>query len=537
MYRNFEDKLPPLQPIHKSWIETVNDESFAGKDIGADRISRKRFLMGVLLFSKKIKKISPEQNIGLMLPASMGGAITMMSILAIGKTIVNLNFTSSRTSLINATTQSDLKTIYTSRRFIAKLEKRGMNLLPYFEGINIIYLEDLKKKIGVFSKISALLTTKFSTNKKIYSKHFVNTNLNQTAAILFSSGSESLPKGIELSHRNLAANALQSSIALNASDEDIIMSTLPPFHAFGFLATTLMPLSEGIPIICHPDPTDVVAISDSVYKNQATILVGTPTFLSLYINNKKVSKSKLESLKIIVSGAEKLKEVTSINFNLKFDKTIYQGYGVTECSPAVSINRPNEEGAVYNKMGSVGLPLLGTEFLIVDPKTLEELPVGADGLVLISGPQVMKGYLNNPEKTNEVFTSINDTTWYRTGDKGHIDSDGFLTIVDRYSRFAKIAGEMISLSEVEDYLASMMPNASFEFTALAYPSDKKGEAIGILITQDFTLSELRALLLTVGIPKLHLPTACYVVREIPKLGSGKVDFTKSKSLFIKLNSK
>ena len=267
-------------------------------------------------------------------------------------------------------------------------------------------------------------------------------DINTTAAILFSSGSEGSPKGVELSHRNLASNARQIADALNTLDNDVIMCTLPTFHAFGLLASTLMPLSEGIPIVCHPDPTDAVNIGKGVARYEATLLFGTSTFLRLYAKNSRVHPMMFQSLRYIVAGAEKLAPEVRRLFLDRFGKKLLEGYGATETSPVASVNLPDQLDTRYwrvqvaNREGTVGLPLPGTSFRIVDPDSLATLPVGTDGLILISGPQVMQGYLHNPEKTAQAIVELDGQRWYKTGDKGHLDEDGFLSIVTVVSNLA-----------------------------------------------------------------------------------------------------
>lgn len=537
MFSEDQTTLGPLEPIHIAWLDNISNSNFAGMDIGSEPLDRNKLLLSVLCFSQVIKKLSPDKNIGIVLPSSMPTVITMLSAFALGKTIVSINYTASKAAIKSAISQSGIKHIYTSKSFITALEKRGIDLLPLFEGLDVIYLENVKKKVSLTCKAKAAIDVKFSSRAKIKNKYFKKVSINDTAVILFSSGSESAPKGVILTHKNIASNARQCSIALDANSLDIVMSTLPPFHAFGLLATTLMPISEGIPIICHPDPTDVAVIADAIQKNKATIMVATPTFLSFYTKSKAVKPSSLSSIRMVISGAEKLNPTVASSFTTKFSKKIYQGYGATECSPAVSFNSPDENEVLNNKPLTVGRPLIDTEIMIVDPKSHRELPIGADGMVMVSGPQVMKGYLSNDVETTNSLLTINGSVWYKTGDKGSFDDMGFLTIIDRYSRFAKIGGEMISLAEVETYIDAIIPNYNFEFATVSYVSSKGKEKIGVLITDDITMDELRALLLTVGIPKLLMPSACYFVNTIPKLGSGKLNYSEIKALFNSVHKK
>ena len=523
-----------LDPIHVSWLKNAKKTktAFAVADIEGVEISHKRFLTGVLLFSKKIEEYSPEQNVGLLLPSSGGGAIASIAILALGKTIVNLNFTAGKKALESAAKQAQLKHIYTSRKFLDKMLERGVDLESFFPNCKLLKLEDIREEISSISRIITLLKAILFPASVIKKNYFKEVTMSDTAAILFSSGSEGSPKGVELSHSNIAANAKQAAIELGAVETDVIMSTLPTFHAFGFAITTLMPLSEGIPIVCHADPKDVTTIASGIQKFSGTILVGTPTFLRMYTISKKVGAESMQSLRLVVAGAEKLRSEVRDGFEKKFKMPVFEGYGTTETSPGASVNLPDIDSPykLRNRPGTVGKAFSGTEFRIVDPDSLKPLPIGEDGLILIGGPQIMKGYLKMPEKTAEVIELIDGFRWYRTGDKGHLDEDGFLTIVDRYSRFAKIGGEMISLTTVEDEILSACNNNDLEIAATCLPDQRKGEKIVLLSTINLDKSQLSKILSNAQVNSLYHPSSVLVVEEIPKLGSGKTDFGETKKI-------
>jgi acyl-[acyl-carrier-protein]-phospholipid O-acyltransferase/long-chain-fatty-acid--[acyl-carrier-protein] ligase len=523
-----------LDPIHVSWLKNAKKSktAFAVADIEGVEISHKRFLTGVLLFSKKIAKYSPEQNVGLLLPSSGGGAIASIAILSLGKTIVNLNFTAGKKSLQSAAKQAEVKNIYTSRKFLDKMLERGIDLESFFPDSKLLMLEDIREEISTPTRIATLLKAILFPVSLIRKIYFKEVSMSDTAAILFSSGSEGSPKGVELTHSNITANAKQAAIELGAVDSDVIMSTLPTFHAFGFAITTLMPLSEGIPIVCHADPKDVTTIANGIQKYSGTILVGTPTFLRMYTINKKVSAESMQSLRLVVAGAEKLRSEVRDGFEKKFNMPVYEGYGTTETSPGASVNLPDIDSPfkLRNRPGTVGKAFSGTEFRIVDPDSLESIPTGNDGLILIGGPQIMKGYLKMPDKTAEVIELIDGFRWYRTGDKGHLDNDGFLTIVDRYSRFAKIGGEMISLTTVEEEILDALNDKDLEIAATCLPDQRKGEKIVLLSTNNIEKSELTKILSEAKINPLYHPSSVLVVDEIPKLGSGKTDFGATKKI-------
>jgi acyl-[acyl-carrier-protein]-phospholipid O-acyltransferase/long-chain-fatty-acid--[acyl-carrier-protein] ligase len=322
------------------------------------------------------------------------------------------------------------------------------------------------------------------------------------------------------------------------------MGSLPPFHSFGLTVTTLLPLIEGVPVVCHPDPTDVVNISKAISKYKATLLCATATFLRLYTRNKKVQPLMLESLRTVVAGAEKLPAMVRSEFKAKFNTEIYEGYGATETTPVASVNIPDQldpndwrlqQG---NKPGTVGMPLPGCAFRIVDPVSLESLPAGESGLILISGNQVMSGYLKDDAKTQEVIVELDGRRWYKTGDKGYLDNDGFLSIVDRYSRFAKVGGEMVSLTSVEQAVSTSLEtlniNETIEILAVNIPDAKKGESIVLLSNIEIDLKTLKDMLISQQVNALMYPSTIYKVDELPKLGSGKSDFASAKKLALEL---
>jgi acyl-[acyl-carrier-protein]-phospholipid O-acyltransferase/long-chain-fatty-acid--[acyl-carrier-protein] ligase len=527
-----------LDPIPVNWLRSAKRMSFrmAAADVIGEPLSHHRFMTAVFRFAALIKQLSPEQNIGLLLPTSAGGAIANMAVLALGKTIVNLNYTASAESIQSAVQQASLQRVYTSKRFLEKLKERGIDIAAILPHTPLTYLEDLKAEIPKHQLLTTLLMVMLLPTRVLQWLYIPRIDLDATAAILFSSGSEGAPKGIELSHRNLAVNARQVADALNTLDNDVIMGTLPTFHAFGLLASTLMPLAEGIPIVCHPDPTDAVNIAKGVARYEATLLFGTGTFLRLYAKNSRVHPLMFQSLRYVVAGAEKLAPEVRRLFLDKFGKKLLEGYGATETSPVASVNLPDQLDTRYwkvqsaNREGTVGLPLPGTSFRIVDPDTLEILPTGTDGLILIGGPQVMKGYLDAPEKTAQAIAEIDGQRWYKTGDKGHVDEDGFLTIVDRYSRFAKLGGEMVSLTAVEQQVRQILGDAELELVAVNLPDDKKGEKIVLLMAGAHDEAAVKRELLAGGMNPLMIPATIRSLAEIPKLGSGKTDFGSARKV-------
>lgn len=526
-----------LSTIPLSWMVTAKrmKTELAVTDAVGDPLTNNRLLTAAICFSRLIAKTCREQNAGLLLPTSSAGMIANLAVLLRGKTIINLNYTTSAEALRAAIAGAEIKTIYTSRRFLERLEKKGFDLENISQGTSLYYMEDLNREISRGARIFTLLLVRLLPAWFLQKLFCKKVDIQSPAAILFSSGSEGRPKGIVLSHRNIMGNLKQISDVLNTDNQDIVMACLPLFHAFGLTVTTFMPLVEGLPVICHPDPTDVVNVAKAIAKYRATIFCGTSTFLRLFAKNSRVHPLMLESLRIVVAGAEKLNQDVREAFKLKFNKEIYEGYGATETTPVASVNIPDCIDINYwkiqlgTKPGTVGMPLPGTSFRIVDPASLEQLPTGEDGLILIGGTQLMLGYLNDEEKTREAIVEIDGKRWYKTGDKGHLDQDGFLTIVDRYSRFAKLGGEMISLTAVEEQVRTALKQQDLELAAINLPDEKKGEKIVLLSSEQLEANTLRQAMLETNCNPLMIPSEVIVTDAIPKLGSGKTDYKTAKS--------
>ncbi|MBT3198254.1 MAG: AMP-binding protein, partial [Gammaproteobacteria bacterium] len=343
-------------------------------------------------------------------------------------------------------------------------------------------------------RLATLLMVVLLPTPLLIRKVVVPSPRDQSAVILFSSGSEGRPKGVELSQRNLIGNISQIIAVLEPRLQrdggDCILGSLPLFHAFGLTATTLLPLLEGIPLVVTPDPTDTVGVVRAIEQNRATLYIGTPTFIQWMSRNRRVQPAQLQSLRLVITGAERLKQEVRDAFEEKFGLPLYEGYGATETAPVSTVNVPDriDSGGTLqqqgNQPGSVGRPLPGTRILVVDPDSLQPLATGEAGLVLVRGVQVMKGYLCKPEKgCPQPFVTLEDgTLWYRSGDKGAVDQQGFLTIVDRYSRFAKIGGEMVSLGAVETAVVALLSGEEpeSEVVAVALEERRKGEKIVLL---------------------------------------------------------
>lgn len=506
-------------------------------DTTGQALTNYRFLAAVLIFSRMIRRRCKGERVGIILPSTVASAITNMATLVAGKAVINLNYTADDRAVAAAIEMAGLTDVIVSRKFLKRLADRGLDKESVLESVTVHALEDLGGEISSVKRLAFYGMAILLPQWLIRTLFFEQRDPSETAAILFSSGSEGLPKAIELSHSNLLANVQQSVQLLDFEENDTIMATLPVFHAFGLTVTVLLPLCEGVRVVYHPDPTDVVNVSKTIAREEATVLIATATFLRLYVRNKKVEPLMLDSLRLVIAGAERLTADVRDGFRTKFGKEIYEGYGATELSPVIACNIPDQLEMRSLKVirglrpGTVGMPLPGTTVRVCDPVTLEPLPYGEEGLILVAGPQVMRGYLNDPDKTSEAIVEFDGMRWYRTGDKGRIDSDGFVSIVDRYSRFAKLGGEMVSLGAVEDRVLEVLGNSEeVEVAAINLPDARKGERIMLLVNDQVDAEGLRKKLVDAGMNTLMIPSEVVTVESIPTLGTGKRDFGKIKEL-------
>ncbi len=465
---------------------------------------------------------SNEESIGMLLPASVGGALANIGCNIAGKVPVNINFTGSTKAVQSAVEQCHIRTIITSKRFVAKLKQPD---LP----CDMLYLEDILKQVTPVMKIKALIKT-WTVPADILT-HEKKGVRDAVATIMFSSGSTSEPKGIVLSHHNIISDIEMLTKAMRFGKEDALCAALPFFHSFGYTATIWFPLITGFKVCYHPNPLDGEIIAKVVRENRATILLATPTFLKAY--NRKAKKEDFPSLRLIIVGAEKLKKDLADSFEKKFSIRPLEGYGATELSPVVSLNLP--EVAIGNKKytrrkeGSVGMPLNGITARVVNPDTFEDLRYGESGLLLIKGPNVMQGYLSKMELTEEAVKD----GWYNTGDIAVIDEYGYITLTDRLSRYSKIGGEMIPRGAVEDILQSSIETEDQVVAVTAVPDEKRGEKLIVLYTHEAGGEErLQVIIENADIPNLWKPVKdAYVpVDSIPVLGTGKTDLKGLKQI-------
>lgn len=538
--KSWKEHIRNLKPLNETIFDRLKEVSseIVFADSTGLELSGNKFLTASILFKDLLKKEIKGQNIGLLVPSTASGAFINYTVLMMGKTAINLNYTSEINSLKSSIELAEIKTIIASKKFVEKLESKAINIKEILELVEVIYLEDIKTKISKNKGLFTYLSVKFLPSCILKLIHLTKTNKDDTVMVLFSSGSEGKPKGVELSGDNILGNAQQIANIINVSNEDTIVGSLPLFHAFGIVVTTYLPLIEGIKCVAHPDPTDGLGIAKLVSSYKATIMCGTSTFFRLYAKNQKIHPLMFESLRLVVAGAEKLREDVKFEFKKRFGKDILEGFGATETSPVASCNLPDVLASDFTvqigqKAGTVGMAIPGTTIKIVNPETFKELESNEEGMILISGIQVMKGYLKNEEKTKQVLKTIRGKTYYITGDKGKIDEDGFITIVDRYSRFAKLGGEMISLGAVEEKISRLLElkdDSSVDFIVTSVEDEKKGEKIVLLISnvdEEYVL-KLKEKILNNFENKLMIPSNIKIIDEIPKLGSGKKDFNAAK---------
>lgn len=477
-------------------------------------------LIGSVVLARIFRRRMPENMVGVVLPATVGGALANLGLTLAGKVPVNLNFTSSRQALGSAAHQCGLKHIITSKRFLSKLEGVELPVEP-------VYLEDVSAGVTKLQKVCALLAARFGRINRLAR----GAGGSEPATVIFSSGSTAEPKGIVLSHNNVRANTESMSRAIAVDHTDGVCAALPFFHSFGYTATLWFPMLAGFKANYHPNPLDGEGIASVVRENKSTILLATPTFLRSYI--RKATREDFASLRYAIVGAEKLRTELADQFEERLGLRPLEGYGATELSPVAALNSPDlSRNCVRfrcNKPGAIGRPLPGVAMKVVDPDTAVELQTGEPGMLLVKGANVMTGYLHNEIKTAEVLRD----GWYVTGDIATIDEDGFVTLTDRLSRFSKIAGEMVPHGAVEEALQAVLNTPEPVVAVTAVADDRRGEKLVVLYTpeaggRDAVADATRA----ADLPNLWRPArdALVPVDAIPVLGTGKTDLKMLKQI-------
>jgi acyl-[acyl-carrier-protein]-phospholipid O-acyltransferase/long-chain-fatty-acid--[acyl-carrier-protein] ligase len=442
------------------------------------------------------------ERIGLLLPNVNATPLAILALWRLGKVPAVLNFSSGTPTMLACAELAGLKHIVTSRVF---LERAKLNVDDFVKaGINLIYLEDIRAGITGSQKFFTLLRHIFLQPSAF------SLQPSATAVIVFTSGSEGVPKGVELAHGNILANIRQMLAVTDITDGDRLFNCLPLFHSFGLTVGTFLPLVRGIYIFLYPSPLHYRMVPAAFYEHDCTVFLSTNTFLNGYA--RKAHPYDFRSLRYLFCAAEKLQEATALTWSQKYGVRILEGYGATECGPCISVNTPLEP-----RYGSVGRLLPGMDY------ELEPVEGVADGgRLLVHGPNVMKGYLN--AEANAKFQALDG--WYDTGDIVSVDAEGYLHILGRMKRFAKVSGEMVSLTAVEDALAGAFPQYGLrcQIAIITRPDEDKGEVL-IAVTNEskLTLDEIRDVIKTKGLTNLSAPREIKVVSEIPKLGTGKVN--------------
>ncbi|HIG27914.1 MAG TPA: MFS transporter [Verrucomicrobiales bacterium] len=503
----FNDKHDQPRTLAETFVRTAraNWKNPAISDTTGKDLTYGKTLIGAIAIASALEpELKDQEKIGLLLPTTVAGTLVNIALSLLGKVSVNLNYSTSAESARSAIDQCKLQTTITARAF---LEKIGDYPMP----AKVLYLEDIAAGISKPAKLRALLKARFLPTKCLFPFHPENGN--SLATIIFSSGSTAEPKGVMLSHHNILSNIEGINQVFRLQPKDKLCGSLPFFHSFGYTGTIWLPLLTGISVAFHPNPLDTGRISALIREQSCTILFTTPTFLLGFIRRSKPEDFK--SLRLIVTGAEKLKQRIADAFEKKFSQRPLEGYGTTELSPVATVNLPDVELAgvhqTCTKPGTIGLPIPGVIARILDIETEQRLPQGEEGLIWIKGPNVMQGYLDQPAKTSEVIKD----NWYNTGDIGKIDSEGFITITDRLSRFSKIGGEMIPHIAVEESIHGLLNSEDQVLAITSIPDDKKGEKLIVIYTEQAGSEEtLHTLVFKSEMPNLWKPgKSSYVKTE------------------------
>ncbi|HLZ50948.1 MAG TPA: acyl-[ACP]--phospholipid O-acyltransferase [Candidatus Acidoferrum sp.] len=523
----FERRKRHMRPLPRTFLYTARRHAFrfAMADGQTPKLSFFAVLARTLFLARRLRKTwEGQEMVGILLPPSIPGALVNLAAMLMGRVPVNLNYTASNETLESCAKQCNLKTVITARAFLERV-----HVQPPGE---TIFLEDLAQKPRFGERLGAALACLLPSGAvQKYAGAARKTQLEDIATIIFSSGSTGEPKGVVLTHYNVAANVEQLNQVFLLHSNDRIMGILPFFHSFGFTGTLCLPAATGIGVVFHPNPLDSRVIGALVNKYAVTMLLATPTFLNAY--TRRCEPEQFGSLRFVMAGAEKLPDRIAQAFEDRFGIRPLEGYGCTECSPAVTVNTIDFRAASFRqvgaKRGSIGHPLPGMTVKIIDPESQQTLSTNQPGLLLVRGPNVMQGYLNQPEKTAAVLRD----GWYNTGDIAMVDEDGFLRVTDRLSRFSKIGGEMVPHIKVEDKLHELAQATEQVFVVTAVPDERKGERLMVLHTlPDDKLKETLELLAKCDLPALWRPRPDQFlsVEKLPYLGTGKLDLRRAREL-------
>ncbi|MGE9267985.1 MAG: AMP-binding protein, partial [Verrucomicrobiales bacterium] len=494
-------------------------------------------LLGVALaLAKEIKKQTKKQRVGIILPPGKGGMIANLAVLFANKIPVNLNFTSSQEAVRSCIRQAEIDKFITADPFVRKVPN-----FPWPPNRELIFIErvlpQIKKSIIKWAIAAKLLPASVLTKVLGLGKRHDK----DEAILLFTSGSSGDPKGVPLTHRNLLANVCQFASPLDLPENASILGSLPLFHSFGCTVTLWYPIIQGLDLVTYPSPLETKRLAELIEAHRVDLLLATPTFLRGYM--RRIEPEQLKSLKLVVTGAEKLPDSLAQSFEKKFGILPMEGYGLTETSPATNVNLPEASGdenrpaITTRSLGSVGSPLPGLAVKVTNLVTEKEAPLDQSGVIWFKGANIFPGYLNQEELSQQVLKD----GWFRTGDVGRMDSHGMLYIEGRTSRFSKIAGEMVPHESVEASINQVLgldTESERKIAVIGVPDEKKGEAIVLLSTIAGPALEqenldIRYKLLDQGVPSLWCPREIFPVKEIPVLASGKLDIKACQALYEK----
>lgn len=476
------------------------------EDIQRAPLKYGKLIIGIFVLGRKLAGLTEGQKtVGVLLPNANACVVTFFGLQLYGRTPAMLNFSTGAVNMGAACSAAQVRTIITSKRFIKEGEMQD-DLALLAKQANIVYLEDVRETISGLDKIRGLLSGAFP--KLARALIGANTRPSDPAAILFTSGSEGVPKGVVLSHRNFMANMKQVSTRIPVNSKDIMFNALPIFHALGLTLGALMPLMNGLRTFLYPSPLHYKIVPELCYATDATILLGTNTFLAGYAKN--AHPYDFHNVWLCVGGAEKVKQDTRDVFMEKFGTRIIEGYGATECSPVLAANTP-----MHFKSGTVGRIFDGIEYRLEKVEGIDE-----GGELVVRGPNIMMGYLR---ADNPGVLEPPEDGWYATGDIVDIDDEGYVTIIGRAKRFAKIAGEMVSLTSAETFVSEAFPDK--DHAVVSVPDKRKGEKL-ILFTTDKSINRktLAAHMKKTGAIEMMVPRIVVTVDEIPVLRTGKVDY-------------
>ncbi|NNE94260.1 MAG: AMP-binding protein [Verrucomicrobiales bacterium] len=482
-----------------------------------------KLLAAAIVLSKHISKQTSKKRVGIILPPGRAGLLANLAVLFAGKIPVNLNFTAGDKAVESCIKQADLDRFITVDPFVRKMTRFAW---PPNKQLILVerILPTLKLKIALWLGISKILSAgALASILKIPKKGGT-----EEAVLLFTSGSSGDPKGVILSHRNILANVNQFGSRIDLRSSDRMLGCLPLFHSFGCTVTMWYPVIEGVSLVTYPSPVETQKLAELIEKFKVSVVLATPTFLRGYL--RKATVEQFETVKLVITGAEKLPNKVAETFEKKFSIPVLEGYGLTETSPVSNVNMPDPEDPDSRKpvipahrQGSVGHTIPGVAIRITDPDTDEPMPLNQAGMIWLRGPNIFEGYLDLPEKTEEVIQN----GWFKTGDIGRVDADGFLYIEGRLSRFSKIGGEMVPHETLEAAINTALgldSESERKIAVVGVPDEAKGEAIVMLNAGDsIDTTDLRYKLLDQGIPALWIPKSIRDIDEIPMLASGKLD--------------